>query len=310
MAVQGSVTVGMIASFVNYSRQFSRPISQMANLVNTILSAIAGAERVFAIMDEQPDVTNKPNALSVTKFAGDVAFENVSFGYTDEKMILKNVTLTAKKGEMVALVGPTGSGKTTIINLLTRFYDIANGDIKIDGRSISDYNIHDLRNRIGIVLQDTYLFSGTIADNIRFGRLDASDEEVKSAAKMANAHSFIKHLPQQYDTVISAGGGNLSEGQKQLLSIARAMLSDCDILILDEATSNIDTKTEIDIQKGMSNLLKGKTSFVIAHRLKTIENANQILVLKDGQIIEKGNHHELLEKQGFYHKLYTQQFTI
>jgi ATP-binding cassette subfamily B protein len=211
---------------------------------------------------------------------------------------------------MVALVGPTGSGKTTIINLLTRFYDIANGDIKIDGRSISDYNIHDLRNRIGIVLQDTYLFSGTIADNIRFGRLDASDEEVKSAAKMANAHSFIKHLPQQYDTVISAGGGNLSEGQKQLLSIARAMLSDCDILILDEATSNIDTKTEIDIQKGMSNLLKGKTSFVIAHRLKTIENANQILVLKDGQIIEKGNHHELLEKQGFYHKLYTQQFTI
>jgi len=310
MAVQGSVTVGMIASFVNYSRQFSRPISQMANLVNTILSAIAGAERVFAIMDEQPDVTNKPNALSVTKFAGDVAFENVSFGYNDEKMILKDVTLTAKKGEMVALVGPTGSGKTTIINLLTRFYDISNGDIKIDGRSISDYNIHDLRNRIGIVLQDTYLFSGTIADNIRFGRLDASDEEVKSAAKMANAHSFIKHLPQQYNTVISAGGGNLSEGQKQLLSIARAMLSDCDILILDEATSNIDTKTEIDIQRGMSNLLKGKTSFVIAHRLKTIENADQILVLKDGQIIEEGNHRELLEKQGFYHKLYTQQFTI
>lgn len=310
MAVQGSVTVGMIASFVNYSRQFSRPISQMANLVNTILSAIAGAERVFAIMDEQPDVTNKPNALSVTKFAGDVAFENVSFGYNDEKMILKNVTLTAKKGEMVALVGPTGSGKTTIINLLTRFYDISNGDIKIDGRSISDYNIHDLRNRIGIVLQDTYLFSGTIADNIRFGRLDASDEEVKSAAKMANAHSFIKHLPQQYNTVISAGGGNLSEGQKQLLSIARAMLSDCDILILDEATSNIDTKTEIDIQRGMSNLLKGKTSFVIAHRLKTIENADQILVLKDGQIIEEGNHRELLDKQGFYHKLYTQQFTI
>jgi ATP-binding cassette subfamily B protein len=300
----------MIASFVNYSRQFSRPISQMANLVNTILSAIAGAERVFAIMDEQPDVTNKPNALSVTKFAGDVAFENVSFGYNDEKMILKDVTLTAKKGEMVALVGPTGSGKTTIINLLTRFYDISNGDIKIDGRSISDYNIHDLRNRIGIVLQDTYLFSGTIADNIRFGRLDASDEEVKSAAKMANAHSFIKHLPQQYNTVISAGGGNLSEGQKQLLSIARAMLSDCDILILDEATSNIDTKTEIDIQRGMSNLLKGKTSFVIAHRLKTIENADQILVLKDGQIIEEGNHRELLEKQGFYHKLYTQQFTI
>jgi ATP-binding cassette subfamily B protein len=282
----------------------------MANLVNTILSAIAGAERVFAIMDEQPDVTNKPNALSVTKFAGDVAFENVSFGYNDEKMILKDVTLTAKKGEMVALVGPTGSGKTTIINLLTRFYDISNGDIKIDGRSISDYNIHDLRNRIGIVLQDTYLFSGTIADNIRFGRLDASDEEVKSAAKMANAHSFIKHLPQQYNTVISAGGGNLSEGQKQLLSIARAMLSDCDILILDEATSNIDTKTEIDIQRGMSNLLKGKTSFVIAHRLKTIENADQILVLKDGQIIEEGNHRELLEKQGFYHKLYTQQFTI
>ncbi|USK99229.1 ABC transporter ATP-binding protein [Bacillus tropicus] len=310
MVLNGMTTVGVIAAFINYSRQFSRPLSQFATLMNMIQSAVAGGERVFEIMDEVPEIKNKKDAFVVQNLQGHVALENVSFGYEENKTILKEVSLKARPGETIALVGPTGSGKTTIINLLTRFYDIQQGQIHIDGKNIKEYDINSLRGKIGVVLQDTYLFAGTIMDNIRYGRLDASDEEVINAAKAASAHSFIKHLPNQYETKIASEGSNLSQGQKQLLAIARAILADADILILDEATSNIDTRTELQIQEGLNNLMRGRTSFVIAHRLKTIEKADQILVIKDGSIIEKGNHESLMEDRGFYFDLYTSQFKI
>lgn len=274
MALNGMTTVGVIAAFINYSRQFSRPLSQFATLMNTIQAAVAGGERVFEIMDEVPEIKNKKDAFVVQNLQGHVALENVSFGYEENKTILKEVSLKARPGETIALVGPTGSGKTTIINLLTRFYDIQQGQIHIDGKNIKEYDMNSLRSKIGVVLQDTYLFAGTIMDNIRYGRLDASDEEVINAAKAASAHSFIKHLPNQYETKIASEGSNLSQGQKQLLAIARAILADADILILDEATSNIDTRTELQIQEGLNNLMRGRTSFVIAHRLKTIEKAD------------------------------------
>ncbi|HFI2423204.1 ABC transporter ATP-binding protein/permease [Bacillus paranthracis] len=310
MALNGMTTVGVIAAFINYSRQFSRPLSQFATLMNTIQAAVAGGERVFEIMDEVPEIKNKKDAFVVQNLQGHVALENVSFGYEENKTILKEVSLKARPGETIALVGPTGSGKTTIINLLTRFYDIQQGQIHIDGKNIKEYDMNSLRSKIGVVLQDTYLFAGTIMDNIRYGRLDASDEEVINAAKAASAHSFIKHLPNQYETKIASEGSNLSQGQKQLLAIARAILADADILILDEATSNIDTRTELQIQEGLNNLMRGRTSFVIAHRLKTIEKADQILVIKDGSILEKGNHESLVEDRGFYFDLYTSQFKI
>ncbi|MDR4915214.1 multidrug ABC transporter ATP-binding protein [Bacillus pseudomycoides] len=310
MVLNGMTTVGVIAAFINYSRQFSRPLSQFATLMNTIQAAVAGGERVFEIMDEVPEIQNKKDAIVVQNLKGNVSFEHVSFGYTKEKEILKDVNLHAHPGETIALVGPTGSGKTTVINLLTRFYDIHKGQIKIDGKDIKDYDISSLRSKIGVVLQDTYLFAGTIMDNIRYGRLDASNEEVIAAAKAASAHFFIKHLPNQYETEIASEGSNLSQGQKQLLAIARAILADADILVLDEATSNIDTRTELQIQSGLNNLMKGRTSFVIAHRLKTIEKADQILVIQDGEIIERGNHESLIESQGFYYGLYTSQFKI
>ncbi|AIK40441.1 ABC transporter family protein [Bacillus pseudomycoides] len=310
MVLNGMTTVGVIAAFINYSRQFSRPLSQFAMLMNTIQAAVAGGERVFEIMDEVPEIQNKKDAIVVQNLKGNVSFEHVSFGYTKEKEILKDVNLHAHPGETIALVGPTGSGKTTVINLLTRFYDIHKGQIKIDGKDIKDYDISSLRSKIGVVLQDTYLFAGTIMDNIRYGRLDASNEEVIAAAKAASAHFFIKHLPNQYETEIASEGSNLSQGQKQLLAIARAILADADILVLDEATSNIDTRTELQIQSGLNNLMKGRTSFVIAHRLKTIEKADQILVIQDGEIIERGNHESLIESQGFYYGLYTSQFKI
>ncbi|MEC3531311.1 ATP-binding cassette domain-containing protein, partial [Bacillus thuringiensis] len=291
-------------------RQFSRPLSQFATLMNTIQAAVAGGERVFEIMDEVPEIQNKKDAFVVQNLQGHVVLENVSFGYAENKTILKEVSLKAQPGETIALVGPTGSGKTTIINLLTRFYDIQQGQIHIDGKDIKDYDINSLRSKIGVVLQDTYLFAGSIMDNIRYGRLDASDEEVITAAKAASAHSFIKHLPNQYETEIASEGSNLSQGQKQLLAIARAILADADILILDEATSNIDTRTELQIQAGLNNLMRGRTSFVIAHRLKTIEKADQILVIKDGNILERGNHESLMEDKGFYFDLYTSQFKI
>lgn len=304
LSVNGYVTIGVLATFVTYSRQFFRPINQLSNLLNTFQSAIAGAERVFEMMDEVPDIEDQKHAIQKQKFDGNVVFENVDFAYDSDKPVLRNISFTAKAGEMIALVGPTGSGKTTIINLLTRFYDIQAGRITIDGHDIKQYQISNLRQKIGVVLQDTYLFSGTIADNIRYGRLDASDEEVMEAAKIAHAHAFIKYLPKQYDTFVASGGTNLSHGQRQLISIARAILEDADILILDEATSNIDTRTEVQIQKGLSNLMRGRTSFVIAHRLKTIQSADRILVIHEGEILEQGNHESLIEQHGFYEKLY------
>lgn len=303
-------TVGVIAAFVTYSRQFFRPINQMSSLLNTFQSAIAGAERAFEIMDEVPEIKEKENSKPVPIINGDVEISDVSFSYDGDKRILKDITFQAKAGQTVAIVGPTGSGKTTIINLLARFYDVDKGEVRIDGKNIKDFRLEDLRNNIGIVLQEPFLFSGTIMENIRYGRLNATDKEVIQAAKTAAAHTFIKYLPNQYETVISSGGGNLSQGQKQLIAIARAILADSRILILDEATSSIDTKTEIDIQEGLGNLMKGRTSFVIAHRLKTIENADIILVIKDGEIIERGSHQQLLEKRGFYYESYTNQFIL
>ena len=309
MTVQGMASVGIIAAFVTYSRQFFRPINQLSSLLNMFQSAIAGAERVFEIMDETPDLVDQDDARVIHSLKGDVEFSHVHFSYEDGKPILKDIHFKARAGEKIALVGPTGSGKTTIINLLMRFYDVNSGEITIDGRNIRDYKISELRKKIGIVLQDTFLFSGTIMENIRYGRLEAADEEVIAAAKMASAHGYIKHLPMQYHTPITSGGSNLSQGQRQLLAIARAILADSDILILDEATSSIDTRTEIEIQKGLNRLTEGRTSFVIAHRLKTIENADRILVIDQGEIIESGTHQELLQKKSFYYSLYDRQFS-
>lgn len=308
LVLQGRASLGIIASFMNYSRQFGRPLNQVAQLYNTVQSAIAGAERVFEVLDETPEVEEHDQAISVDALKGSVAFSDVDFHYVANKPVLRSVSFDASPGEIIALVGPTGAGKTTIINLLTRFYDIQSGDILIDGNPIKHLKKEELRQRLGIVLQDPYLFSGTIYENIRYGRLDATEEEVIEAAKLANAHSFIHRLPDGYHTNLTEEGGNLSQGQKQLISIARAILSDPDILILDEATSSVDTRTEFQIQKGMKTLMKGRTSFVIAHRLSTIRNADQILVIQEGQIIERGNHHSLLDQHGFYHQLYTSQF--
>ncbi|MEO4055227.1 ABC transporter ATP-binding protein [Solibacillus sp. CAU 1738] len=300
MAVYGSVTIGVIASFVTYTRQFFRPINQLSSLLNTFQSAIAGAERVFEILDEQEEIEDAPNAISKQQLNGDVQFEQVTFSYEQGKPILRGIDFTARAGETIALVGPTGSGKTTIIQLLTRFYDATGGKLLLDGVPIESYKMSNVRDHVGVVLQDTYLFSGTVRENIRFGKLGATDAEVEQAAKIAYAHNFIKYLPQQYDTLLTSGGMNLSQGQRQLIAIARAILEDPDILILDEATSSVDTMTEVHIQKGLNNLMQGRTSFVIAHRLKTIENADQILVIKDGRILEHGNHGTLMSQKGFY----------
>ena len=299
LAINGQVTIGVIASVVTYTRQFFRPINQLSNLLTLFQSAIAGAERVFEILDEENENINE-HGKEKERFVGEVAFENIQFEYEKGKPILRGINFTARAGEMIAIVGPTGSGKTTIIQLLTRFYDTTGGRILLDGEPITNYKMTNVRDHVGVVLQDTYLFSGTVRENIRFGKLDATDEEVEQAAKIAYAHNFIKYLPQQYDTMLTSGGMNLSQGQRQLIAIARAILEDPDILILDEATSSVDTMTEVHIQKGLNNLMKGRTSFVIAHRLKTIENADTILVLKDGQILESGNHNILINKGGFY----------
>lgn len=300
------VSIGVIASFVTYTRQFFRPINQLSNLLNTFQSAIAGAERVFEILDEKNEVSDVPNAITKNQYDGDIEFRNIDFYYKKDKPVLKNISFRAKAGETIALVGPTGSGKTTIIQLLNRFYDAISGEILIDGNEIKQYKMENLRSHIGVVLQDTYLFSGTVRENIRYGKLDATDEEVERAAKIAYAHSFIKYLPQKYDTMLNSGGMNLSQGQRQLIAIARAIIEDPDILILDEATSSVDTMTEVQIQKGLNNLMQGRTSFVIAHRLKTIENADQILVIKDGAILEQGNHDKLMKNNSFYASLQQQ----
>lgn len=308
LILKGSaITVGIVFSFLLYMRNFTRPINEIMNLFNTIQSALAGAERVFEVIDEEKE-NDKDDAIDIDNIEGHVELKDVTFSYTNGKEILKNVSLEAKKGEVIAIVGPTGAGKTTIVNLLTKFYNIDSGKILIDGKNIDEITRESLRKMVAMVLQDTYLFSETVSENIRYGRLEASDEEVIEAAKMADAHHFIKQLPQGYDTILADNGGNLSQGQRQLLAIARAILSNASILILDEATSSIDTRTEILIQNAMLKLMEGKTTFVIAHRLSTIKNADKILALKDGEIIESGTHDELLAKEGFYANLYNSQF--
>ena len=307
LAVQGMATVGTIASFITYSRQFGRPLNELANLYGSIQSAIAGAERVFAVIDETPE-TDAADARPAMQIKGAVVFDNVSFSYEPNVPVLLQVSLRAEPGQMVALVGPTGAGKTTIVNLLTRFYDVASGRITIDGQDIRSLTKDDLRRQLGIVLQDTFLFSATVMDNIRYGRLDATDQDVIAAAKLANADPFIQRLPQGYDTPLSERASNLSQGQRQLLAIARAILADPRILILDEATSSVDTRTEHHIQEAMRRLMAGRSSFVIAHRLSTIREADQILVIDRGQIVERGTHERLLAARGFYAQLYGSQF--
>lgn len=302
-----SLSVGNIFVFILYMRSFTRPINEILNIFNTVQSALAGAERVFEIMDEVPEM-DPEGAHDVSELDGDVVLDHVKFSYDKGKTILKDACIHAKKGETVAIVGPTGAGKTTIINLLTKFYDIDSGDILIDGENLNRLTRSSLRRNISMVLQDTYLFSETVRENIRYGRLNASDEDIVSAAKTANAHGFIMQLPEGYDTILSDNGSNLSQGQRQLLAIARAVLSNASILILDEATSSIDTRTEVQIQKAMLRLMEGKTTFVIAHRLSTIKNADQILVLNQGEIIEQGTHETLLARDGFYANLYNSQF--
>ena len=308
LALQGLVSVGIIATFINYGQNFINPLRQLANLYNSIQAALAGAERVFQIIDTPSEIADAPDAASLEALRGDVSFEHVAFGYRPDRTILKDMTLEAKPGETLALVGPTGAGKTTIINLLTRFYEINGGSIRIDGTDLRDIKRADLRRALGLVLQDTFLFSGTVMENIRYGRLEATDEEVIEAAKMADADHFIRQLPHGYQTNLSERAANLSQGQRQMLAIARAILADPAILILDEATSSVDTRTEVRIQKALLRLMKGRTSFVIAHRLSTIRDADQVVVINKGEIVETGTHQELLDRRGFYHHLYLSQF--
>jgi len=303
-----AMTVGVISNFTIFSKQFLRPINELANQLNTILSAVAGAERVFDILDEPLEKADKEDAVELTNMRGDVVLNDVSFAYETGNPILKHINLYARPGQTIALVGPTGAGKTTIINLLTRFYDIDQGSITIDGNEIRNIKRDSLRSSLGVVLQDTYLFTGTIGDNIRYGKLDATKEELIVAAKLANAHEFICRLPHGYETELIDGGSNLSQGQRQMISIARAILFNPAILILDEATSSVDTRTEKKIQEAMNRLMKGRTNFVIAHRLSTIKDADMIAVVNHGEITERGNHKELLEKKGFYYGLYMSQF--
>ena len=305
MAINGKISVGTIALYTRFSKEFSRPINEITNQFNVIQAGLAGAERCFEIMDEQPEFPENTDKPEIGEIKGHVELKNVCFGYDENKMILKDVNLEAKPGQTIAIVGPTGAGKTTIINLITRFYDVNSGEILIDGKNIKEISKESLREALGIVLQDTVMFNETVKENIRFGKLDATDEEIMEAAKLANAHSFIKRLPQGYDTILSDGAGNISKGQAQLLNIARVILNNPQILILDEATSNVDTRMEVKIQEAMNKLLEGRTSFVIAHRLSTIRNADKIIVVNDGQIKEQGTHEELITKKGIYYTMYT-----
>ena len=297
--------VGGLTVFLNFSRQFSRPINEISMQISNVFSALAGAERVFAVMDAEPEPADDADAASMEGMKGHVALEHVTFGYNPDKVILKDISLYAKPGQKIAFVGSTGAGKTTITNLINRFYDIQAGSITIDGVDIRHIKRDELRKNIAMVLQDTHLFTGTVMENIRYGRLDATDEEVIEAAKTASAHSFIKRLPKGYDTVLESDGANLSQGQRQLLNIARAAISKAPILILDEATSSVDTRTEKHIERGMDQLMADRTTFVIAHRLSTVRNANAIMVLENGEIIERGDHDDLLRQKGRYYELYT-----
>ena len=334
LAIGGMFDVGSLGAYLLYVKQVSQPIAQISQQVNTLLAAAAGAERIFAVMDAQPETDEGKTVIvrvekegetltettertgrwawkrpdgTLVELKGDVRFDHVSFSYDGEKTVLRDVSLFAKPGQKIAFVGSTGAGKTTITNLINRFYDIQEGTITYDGIDVKDIAKDSLRRSLGMVLQDTHLFTGTIADNIRYGKLDATDEEIRSAARLANADGFIRHLPQGYDTVITGDGAGLSQGERQLLAIARAAVSDPPVLILDEATSSIDTRTETLIERGMDSLMEGRTVFVIAHRLSTVRNAQAILVLENGQIIERGDHAQLLEEKGRYYQLYTGQ---
>lgn len=308
LAANGRITVGDIQAFIQYVRQFNQPISQVANISNILQMTMAAAERVFDFLEEEEEVPETAHPQDPEAVEGNVSFEHVRFGYTEDKTIIHDFSAEVKKGQKVAIVGPTGAGKTTMIKLLMRFYDVDSGAIKIDGHNICDFTRNDLRSLFGMVLQDTWLYNGTIADNIRYGRLNATEEEIVKAAKAAQVDHFVRTLPDGYNMILNEDAGNVSQGQKQLLTIARAILADPKILILDEATSSVDTRTEIMIQKAMDNLMEGRTSFVIAHRLSTIKNADCIFVMKDGDIIEQGDHETLLAQNGFYADLYNSQF--
>lgn len=307
-AVTGAITVGQLQAFIRYMWQLNEPMEQVTQLSSTIQSAMAAANRVFEFLEEEEEVADVTSPVKINDVKGNVTFEDVSFGYSKDKMLIEHLNVNVKSGQMVAIVGPTGAGKTTLINLLMRFYDVNKGAIKVDGVDIRDMKRDDLRSIFGMVLQDTWLFNGTIADNIKYGKEDATQEEIENAAKTANVNHFIKTLPDGYQMILNEESSNVSAGEKQLLTIARAFLADPAILILDEATSSVDTRLELLLQTAMKNIMKGRTSFVIAHRLSTIRNADLILVMNNGTIIEQGTHEELMNKKGFYEKLYMSQF--
>lgn len=307
-AIQGKISVGDIQSFISYNKQFTQPIAQIAQISGQIQTMIAAAERVFEFLEEDEEVQTVTKEIDTNKLAGNVEFDNVKFGYNDDKIIINDFSAKIKEGQKIAIVGPTGAGKTTIVKLLMRFYDVNSGAILVDGHNIKDFERGNLRKMFGMVLQDTWLFAGTVKDNIKYGKEDATEHEVIEAAKAAHVHHFIKTLPNGYNSILNEESSNVSAGQKQLLTIARVILADPKILILDEATSSIDTRTELQIQQAMDNLMKGRTSFIIAHRLSTIKNADLILVMNHGDIVEQGTHEELLEKHGFYADLYNSQF--
>ncbi len=306
--ITGEITVGILLSIIWYSGRFWEPLNNISNFYNSILVAMASTERIFEVLDTKPEIQDSPNAIEMPEIVGRVEFDNVTFSYDDKKMVLEDVSFDIEPGETVALVGPTGAGKSTIVNLISRFYDVTEGEVRIDGHNIKDVKLHSLRKQMGIMMQDTFIFSGTIMDNIRYGRLDATDEEVIEAAKAVHAHDFIMEMENGYYTEVKERGSRLSVGQKQLISFARALLADPKILILDEATSSIDTQTEILIQKALERLLKGRTSFIIAHRLSTIRKVDRIMVIDDRHIIESGNHDELIEKKGMYYGLCQAQY--
>lgn len=308
LAIHGVITIGDIQAFIQYVKQFTQPIQQIAQVMNQLQSMAAASERVFEFLEEEEEIQEIEHPVKLEQIDGSVEFEHVQFGYKENQIIVKDFSARVRPGEKIAIVGPTGAGKTTMVKLLMRFYDVNGGSIKVDGHDVRDFNRRNLRDAFGMVLQDTWLFKGSIMENIRYGRLDATDEEVIAAAKAAHAHRFIQTLPGGYEMELNEDASNVSQGQKQLLTIARAILADNPILILDEATSSVDTRTEERIQKAMDNLTKGRTSFIIAHRLSTIRDADLILVMKDGDIIEQGNHEELLSKNGFYAELYNSQF--